>query len=108
MELYFSIWKLSASIHILEYAYERRAYEYLDIYVRAWKKLTIGLSRDERYGFMFCIDLLFIHVNNTIYQQVSRGTDLMLHIEPVVTGKILWWKLNSVTDWRIGSQSVAL
>jgi len=93
MEFYIDFGKFSISIRILEYAYERKTYEYISVHIRAFKYLRLDLFRDEKYGFMFHIDLPFIHVNNTVYQRVSRGTDPAYHVEPVVTGKILWWEI---------------
>ena len=93
-------------LEIREYRYEMDAYTYFRWKLNRW---GIDLYRTERdrvslvKTLYFRIDLPFIHITNTIYRNtVSEGINsdnVMLGVAPqyrstpVVSGKVLFWKI---------------
>ncbi len=101
IELYLSLWRGSIGFHLCRESWERAAFTWLLLHIR-WGKhesslevYRTQLSRRDRRGLSFHINLPLLKIANDIMQKVVTFEDED-RIVSVVTGKVLWKTLKQL------------
>ena len=83
-------------LEICQYRTDKATYSYFEWRLSKGKmNWEVSFSRARHGVFQFMIDLPFVHVTNTLYMRCIPSGTVFQHDEivPVVSGKILHWKI---------------